>query len=46
MKPIRVELDHGEYIIIHQCEICGEVKKNKSNPHDDFEDILKLSAQI
>jgi rubrerythrin len=43
MKPVAIELEHSEYIIIHKCTKCGHVKKNKSAPEDNFEEILKLS---
>ena len=43
MKPIAVEIERGQYIIVHQCQTCGAKKRNKASPHDDFEDILKLT---
>lgn len=43
MKPIAAEMDHGEYIITHRCESCRAVRKNKSVPEDDFEQIIKLT---
>jgi len=45
MKPVGVEPDGKEYIIIHQCETCGIKKRNKSSVNDDFDDIIKLSTQ-
>ena len=46
MRPIGVEIKRGGYIILHKCEKCGQTKKNKSTPLDDFEDILKLPAIV
>ena len=43
MKPAGVELDHGEYIIIHQCEKCGQIKKNHATKEDDFNRIIDLT---
>jgi rubrerythrin len=43
MKPVSVEMDHGEYILIHKCQKCGIEKKNKTSPEDNFESILKLT---
>ena len=43
MKPIGTETKSGEYILTHQCTTCGLIKKNKSAPEDDFDDILKLT---
>ncbi len=44
MKPIKIEPDGQEYILIHKCEKCGAIKRNKTSPNDDFEQILKLST--
>lgn len=35
MKPISIETDRSGYVIIHECVICGAVKRNKSHDHDD-----------
>jgi hypothetical protein len=43
MKPVGVEIERGEYILIHECQKCGAKKRNKASAHDDFEDILKLT---
>ena len=43
MKPISVDLDHGEYILIHKCEKCGQKKKNRVTKADNFDIILQLS---
>ena len=45
MEPIGVEMRGGEYILIHQCKTCGEIRRNKSSTNDDFDDILKLSVK-
>jgi hypothetical protein len=44
MKPTEIQLDHGQYILIHKCEKCGLEKANKTVKDDSFEEILKLSA--
>jgi len=43
MKPTGIEQSHGEYIILHKCELCGRQKKNKSAPEDDMNTIIELS---
>ncbi len=43
MEPIGVELNHGQYTIIHRCVKCKAVKKNKSVPEDNYEQILILT---
>ncbi len=42
MDPIKVEIKDGEYILIHKCQKCKKVIKNKSSENDNFEEILKL----
>lgn len=45
MKPIQVELDHGEYIIVHKCEECEFEKRNKTSQRDNMDLIVSLSVQ-
>ena len=43
MEPMEIELKHGESIIIHRCINCKFIRKNKTVPEDDFNEILKLT---
>ena len=45
MKPVAVELRHGEKIIIHECLKCGCRKPNKASPEDDFDALLRVMAE-
>jgi len=45
MKPISVELKHGEYILTHRCQKCRKITKNKSSEDDNFKAVLKLSER-
>jgi rubrerythrin len=45
MAPIGLEIKNAEHIIIQRCEKCGHERKNRAVPEDDFNVILKLSAQ-
>lgn len=45
MKPIGVEQVRDGYIIIHQCEKCGVIKRNKTADNDSFEAILALAKE-
>jgi hypothetical protein len=45
MQPIGIEQKAGKYIILHRCVVCGFERRNKSQAEDDFEMLLKLSAQ-
>ena len=46
MWPTGIEVDKGEYIILHRCEKCGHKKRNKSSKNDDFNAILRLSTTV
>lgn len=37
MEPISVEMDHGEMKIVHRCQKCDHVKRNKKAENDNFE---------
>ena len=43
MEPVDVEIKKGVYVIVHQCKKCGFVRKNKTNPEDNFNAILEIS---
>jgi len=34
MKPLRLESQRGEFVIIHKCQECGVGKRNKASPKD------------
>jgi len=42
MVPVRAEVRGEEYILIHRCQKCGKVTRNKTTKEDNFEEILKL----
>lgn len=42
MEPIGVEIKAGEDALIHCCQKCGKVSKNKTSENDNFEKILKV----
>lgn len=43
MEPIGTLRYGDEYIIVHQCKICGHKKRNKNSPEDDVDVIIALS---
>lgn len=43
MSPIGLEIKAGEYILIHKCLKCGELKKNKTAGEDNHEALIKLA---
>ncbi len=45
MQPMGIELLSGEYRIVHRCERCGEVRKNKRAENDNFDTLVELAAR-
>ena len=45
MEPVGVELLHREYSLLHHCQKCGKITKNKTSPKDNFEKITELSKK-
>ena len=43
MEPIIIEQLGQNYIIVHRCQACGAVKKNKVATNDSFDQIIKIS---
>ena len=43
MEPIDLELKDGRYILVHRCQKCGFVRRNKICEQDNFEAVLALS---
>lgn len=44
MKPVELVNKSNIFYIVHKCEICGHVKKNKAEKGDNFEELIKLSS--
>ncbi len=45
MEPMSVEIKGHDYILLHRCQTCGFIKKNKVSPDDNREVLIKLSQQ-
>lgn len=46
MKPIGVEVRRtGEYVLIHECEKCHKISKNRIAGDDDWDKIVALSSK-
>ncbi len=43
MEPVDFEQKNGKYIIVHRCQKCGFVRKNKVSDDDDFQAVLQLA---
>jgi len=45
MEPIGSEESGGEWSLIHKCQKCGKVQKNKISKHDDFDSLIKINKE-
>lgn len=43
MKPIAVEGGSPEYILVHQCTVCGIERRNKVNGKDDTDALAAIA---
>lgn len=47
MKPIDIEISGKKgYIIVHQCQKCGETKRNKVAKDDNMDVVIDLMKNI
>ena len=40
MKPTAIEINKGEYVIVHQCQTCQVTKRNKASNNDQISEFL------
>lgn len=43
MEPIRVEKTSKGYVIIHKCQECGHINRNKTLEDDNWDKIIELA---
>ena len=46
MEPVNFELRKGEYILVHKCEKCSAIKRNKMQADDNLDILPKLSESV
>ena len=46
MRPDRVEVVRGAYVIVHRCERCGVVRRCKASPSDSVEAIHEVMRKV
>ena len=45
LKPVKVEINSKRgFIVVHKCERCGEIRRNKAADDDDRNLIIALTA--
>jgi len=45
MKPVRVEKDKADFMIIHRCENCAIEKRNRVGGRDSFDTVVALAKK-
>ena len=45
MCPLRIEMEHGEFILIHGCVKCGIEKQIKTQPEDNLNVLLRTKME-
>ena len=43
MRPASVRMRHGEYVISHECVMCGFTRNQTARRDDNFEELLKVA---
>ena len=46
MRPIKVEIEKGEYILTYQCEKCLFERRKKVEKEDNFDEVIKLAKSL
>lgn len=44
MEPVNAEESNGGWSLIHKCQKCGAIRKNKISKEDNFDEIIKASS--
>lgn len=45
MAPISAEENGGKWSIIHKCQKCSKLQKNKISPDDDFDKVVEIPTK-
>ena len=45
MAPIDVFYQSGEWVVVHECQKCGERRRKKITPKDEFEEVIRLKQK-
>lgn len=43
MKPVRIEMEHGEYMLTYRCEKCGFLRRKKVEKEDNFDEVINIT---
>ncbi|PIQ91533.1 MAG: hypothetical protein COV70_03220 [Parcubacteria group bacterium CG11_big_fil_rev_8_21_14_0_20_39_22] len=45
MEPSSIEIKSGNHIIVHRCETCGFVRRNKFGEKDSFDTVIEIAKR-
>jgi len=45
MKPISLQIKHGQYVLFHQCQTCHKITRNQAAKNDNVELLIELSTK-
>lgn len=46
MKPVRIETERGEQLLVNGCEKCGYEKRNKISSNDNFDEVIRIAKSV
>lgn len=46
MRPVAVEIEKGETILTHRCEVCGHTKRNRLADNDNREVVYAVMRKL
>lgn len=46
MPVIEIVLEHGDWVLLQQCEKCQHVRRNRVQPEDDRDKLAELQARL
>jgi len=41
MKPVKLEYQRGEFVVVHRCTRCGETRRCRAATDDDLDVLLR-----
>ena len=45
MQAVSIEGDVREYVLIHRCEVCGTIRRNKVAKGDNMDAVIAIAAR-
>jgi len=46
MKVVAIEREGREYMLTHECVVCGHQKRNRVSDKDDFDIVAKIAKDL